>query len=118
MTSTPTLLEDVFLSPDDRELVEAVIKAACIFFQVEREDLINDRKLAKTRHLCFDIISNNTHLNEKTIGEIFCKGRTAVQYGISQMEVHKKIYRQTLGNINSIVAIANTFDKKHTWHIH
>lgn len=118
MTSPTTTLKNVFLSPDDRELVEAVINAACIFFQVERDELIAGTKLAKSRHLCFYIISNNTHLNEKTIGAIFGKGRTAVQYGISQTQVHKKIYRQTLGSINGIVAIANTFDKKHTWHIH
>lgn len=115
---TSQTLKNVFLSPDDRELVEAVINAACIFFQIGREELINGTTMAKPRHLCFYIISNNTHLNEKAIGGVFRKARTTVQYGISQMQVHTKIYRQTLGNMQSIVAIANTFEKKYTWHIH
>lgn len=114
---TSTTIENVFLSPDDRELVESVIKAACIFFQIEQQELINDSRLVKARHICFYVISNNTHLKEKVIGEIFSKSRTAVRYGLSQMEVHVKIYRQTLDNMTCVAAIANTFEKKHKWHI-
>ncbi|MDI3319981.1 hypothetical protein [Pinibacter soli] len=106
------------VSPDDQELIECVIKAACRHFEISEQQLIGENKLANIRHLCFYIIYNGTHgVYDYAIGQFFKKKRTAVQYGIDLIEHQKNIYRQTLGNLNSITAIANNFEKKYSWHL-
>lgn len=106
------------ISPADRELIECVISAACQYFKVDRQQLIREYRMASARHLCYYIIFNSTTgVYDYDIGNYFNRKRTAVQYGIGLISSHKNIYRQTLGNLNSIIEIANNLEKKYEWHI-
>lgn len=106
------------LSPANLELIDCVMSAACQYYNVSRELLINEYRMANARHLCYFIIMSGTSgLYDYEIGVLFNRKRTAVQYGIGQISAHKEIYRQTLGDLNSIIQIANNFEKKHTWHL-
>lgn len=106
------------ISPADRELIECVISAACQYFDANRQQLIGEYRMANARHLCYYIIATSTiGIYDYHIGSFFNKGRTAVQYGIGLISSHKNIYRQTLGNLNGIIEIANNLEKKFKWHI-
>jgi len=106
------------ISPANRELIEGVISAACQHFDVTREQLLGEYRLTNARHLCFYIIHNSTTgVFDYDIGGFFNKKRTAVQYGINLIDTHKVIYRQTLGDLNAIITIANSFVKKYEWHL-
>lgn len=110
--------KEIFISPDDRELVEAVINATCQRLEICREDLMKDRRHARHRNICYYIISRNTQLKETAIGKVFGHSRTACRYGIEQVGTHVKIYRQTLDMYTDIMELANTFDKKYQWRIY
>ena len=115
-----TSLKDkiVAITPDNREMIQMVIKAACQYYGVSEKQLLNEHSLANARHLCFYIIKlTANNLMDYNIGHFFNRKRTAVQYGIDLIEHHHKIYRQTLGNLNSIISIANNFEKNYQWHI-
>lgn len=106
------------ISPVCLELIDCVMGAACQYFNVSRELLINEYRMANARHICYYIIINSTTgVYDYDIGKFFNRKRTAVQYGIGQISAHKDIYRQTLGEINSIIQIANNFEKKYSWHL-
>jgi chromosomal replication initiation ATPase DnaA len=105
-------------SPADTELMEVVIDAACKYYHITEDDLLNlNRATVNARQICYYIIFSNTQLKEKAIGRRFKKGRTSVQYGVGLIDIHKNIYRQVLGSINGIIDIANNFDKKYQWHL-
>lgn len=108
----------IVVSDSNRELIDSVVNAACQFYSVSKKELLNESSLVGARHLCFYIIKVNTDgIYDYTIGHFFNKKRTAVQYGINVVEHQKEIYRQMLGDINSISDIANNFEKKYTWHL-
>lgn len=117
MTTTP--LKPTVYNPSDRELISVVKKSACIHFEISEDDLMNDRtaQIANVRFLCFWLITQNTNLKDHMVASIFNKTRSAVIYGVGLIDTHKNIYRQTLDNLRSIVKIANTFEKKYSWHI-
>ena len=104
------------ITPENRELIECVMKAVCNYFDVTEKQLKEEHKLATARHYCFYLIKENTTgVFDYNIGAFFNRKRTAVQYGIDLVDHHKFIYRQTLGTLNTIIQIANNFEKKYTW---
>lgn len=106
------------ISPVYREMIEKVIDAACQYFEVSREQLNSEYRLYNARHLCFYIIMENAKgVYDYDIGSFFNRKRTAVQYGIGLVSAHLNIYRQTVGDLNAIIAIANNFTKKYEWHL-
>lgn len=118
MTKTNLKERVCAISPDNREIIECVIKAACQYYNVTRDQLIEEHRLANARHLCFYIIKVSTEdVFDYSIGKYFNKKRTAVQYGIGIIDHQKIIYRQVIGNLNAIIEIANNFDKKYPWHL-
>lgn len=108
-----------FIMPDKKEIIECIIKATCQHFDIDEETLIKNESLdvARIRQLCVYLLFTSAELKEKVIAEYFQKARSTVQYSISLIDAQKKIYRQTLGNLNSIITIANNFDKKYQWHL-
>lgn len=113
------LIQKAVFNPTDRELVESIKKAACEHFDITQDRLITDSTptVANIRFLCFWLIDKNTEIKDYMIGRAFDKARGSVLYGIDLIDVHKKIYRQTLDNLRSIARIANNFEKNYTWHI-
>lgn len=106
------------ISPVAREMIEKVTDATCQHFGVTQEQLTSEYRLSNARHLCFYIIMENARgIYDYDIGAFFNRKRTAVQYGIGLISCHMNIYRQTLGDLNTIIAIANTFEKKYEWHL-
>ncbi|SHN45915.1 helix-turn-helix domain-containing protein [Chitinophaga sp. CF418] len=106
------------ISPVYREMIEKVTDATCQYFSVTKDQLTSEYKLSNARHLCFYIIMENAKgVYDYDIGKFFNRKRTAVQYGIGCVSAHVNIYRQTLGDLNAIVGIANTFEKKYEWHL-
>jgi hypothetical protein len=107
------------LNPSDRELVQAVKKAACQYFDITEERLLEDSMptVVNIRFLCFWLIGQNTPLKDYMIGELFGKARSSVLYGVGLIDAHKDIYRQTLDNLRGIARIADNFEKNYTWHI-
>jgi len=114
MTNKKTIIH-----PADRELVASIKRAACKHFEIEEDRLLNDTSqiVANIRFLCFWLIANNSQLKDYAIAEAFGKGRSVVNYGIETIEVHKRIYRQTIDNLRKIAEIADTFDKNYEWAI-
>lgn len=108
-----------FIMPHDLEIIEKVIEAACIQYDISRKILMDgtSKEIVNIRYQCMYLISQNTGLYEKQIAEAFGKSRTTAQYGIGLIEIHKKIYRQTLGSMESIINITNSFTKKYQWHL-
>jgi|SRR5579871_1933134 len=107
-------------NPSDRELIEAVKKAACEYYEISETDLIESGayEIANLRYLCFWLIMENTKLKDYVIADIFNKKRSTVIYGVGLIEIHKEIYRQTLDKLKAIAELANNFEKKYSWHIH
>lgn len=104
------------IPPAYRELIVAVISAACEYYGITKDQLISERSLAHARQKCYYIIiKSTTGLYDYDIGNYFNKGRTSVQYGIALVDSHKVFYRQVLGDLNNIIALANNFDKKYSW---
>src|ERR1051325_7100056 len=107
------------INPADRELISCVKRAACKHFEIEEERLIGDTSqvVANIRFLCFWLIAQNCQVKDYVIADSFRKGRTVVKYGVETIDVHIKIYRQTIDNLRKIADIANNFDKNYSWGI-
>lgn len=105
--------------PWEKEIIETVIQAACNFYEISREELLTRQQteVSQIRFICFYIISRNTSCKDHAIGSMFMRKRDAVRYGIDVVDTHKKIYPQTLRNLNTVIDIANKFEKKFEWHI-
>jgi hypothetical protein len=116
--SNPSL-KPVIYNPSDRELIAVVKKAACQHFEITESQLVNDSNpaVANIRFLCMWLIVENTGLKDYMIASIFNKSRSTVIYGIGVVDIHKKIYRQTIDNLQTVAKIANTFEKKYPWRI-
>jgi chromosomal replication initiation ATPase DnaA len=113
------IIKQSVLNPADRELVQAIKKATCQYFDITEERLMEDSTptVANIRFLCFWLIGHNTHLKDYMIGQAFDKARSSVLYGVSLIDAHKDIYRQTLDNLKGIARIADNFEKNYSWHI-
>jgi hypothetical protein len=109
----------IIVDPADRELVSCIKKAACMHFDMEEAMLIEDKRptVANVRFLCFWLIAQNSQIKDYAIAELFHKKRSVVNYGIETIDVHKKIYRQTIDNLRQIALLADTFDKNYQWSI-
>jgi hypothetical protein len=107
----------VVFNPYESEIIEHIMKAACRHFEITEEQLITDTspRVANIRFLCFWLLAENTSLKDYMIAHAFSKTRTAVNYGVGLIGIHKEIYRQTLDNLHSLAAIANTFERKYSW---
>jgi hypothetical protein len=107
------------INPADRELVTFIKKATCKHFDIDERRLIEDKSVvvANIRFLCFWLIAKNSQLKDYAIADMFHKKRSVVNYGIDTIEVHRKIYRQTIDNLRQIALLADTFDKNYSWHI-
>lgn len=103
----------------ESEMIAFVKKAACLHFEITEDILLGDTStdVANIRFICYWILANNSALKDYKIGHAFGKSRMAVNYGVGIIDIHKKIYGQTLGNMRKVAAIANNFEKKHAWHI-
>jgi hypothetical protein len=105
------------LSRRDQELVDAVILAGCEYMGITREHLLDGYE-ANTRYACYFLIKEAERmLTPGDIARACKKSRATVAYGIDLMDVHRKIYRQTLDTLNGIAELANKFDKNYSWHI-
>lgn len=113
------IVKQSVLNPSDRELVQAIKKAACQYFEITEDRLMKDSTptVANIRFLCFWLIGKNTHLKDYMIGQAFDMSRSGVLYGVELIEAHKDIYRQTLDNLRCIARIADNFEKNYSWHI-
>lgn len=106
------------ISPAYLELIESVINAACEWYTVTRDQLMTEHKLANARHICCYIINRSTPgMYDYDIGRFFGTQRVTVRYAVEKIDSHKNIYSQVLVDINGIIGLANTFEKKYTWHI-
>lgn len=106
--------------PSDKEKMEAIIKATCVYYSLTEEELVRaDKSMDSTaaRYQCFYLIAINTSIKPKRIGHRLCKSRQVVLKAKGIIELHKTIYGQTRDTLKAIVAIANTFEKTTEWHI-
>lgn len=113
-------MKPVKISPNNLEIIDAVKRAAASYHRVSVDDLVHskERHLIMSRYICFYIIKEMAYsLYDYEIGYFFDKKRSVVMYGIDLVRAHMKIYRQVIGELNEIVDIANTFEKKYSWHI-
>jgi chromosomal replication initiation ATPase DnaA len=109
-----------FILPRDKEIMEAIIKAACEHYDISEDVLMTVTKKPEAtsiRHECMYLIISNTGLKDYAVADRFGITRTPLKRGVEIIETHRTIYRQTLDNLNAIVAIANNFEKKYQWQI-
>lgn len=112
--------QSIAINPWERELIAMIKKAACQHFEITEEQLISGRSrtLANIRFLCYYLIVKSTGLKDYEVASVFNRTRTTVIYGLALIDVHRKVYRQSLVNLQSIAKIADNFEKKFPWHIH
>ena len=113
-----TIGTTAFITPVDKEKVEAIIKATCEYYGITEATLLADEKeMAATaiRRQCYFLISQNTDIKADKIAKRFKRSRMAVVRGASIIESHKAIYAQTSRSLKAIVMLANTFDKTTEW---
>lgn len=105
------------ISPQEKELMLAVIEGVCEYFDVSEDLLMSgeNSSIVNMRYLCFYLITKNTSLKDYVIAEVFGKTRTTVCYGIRQIDWQKNIYAQTLNNLRGVVRLVNNFEKKYEW---
>lgn len=106
-------------SPKDIEVANAIIKAACDYYEIDKGELMGQKctSVSDIRHMCLYLIDSNTSLKREKIGKIFNQSRFPVIYAVDKIDTHKRIYIRTLHALNDIVNLANTFEKKYSWHI-
>lgn len=109
----------IFISPRDKEVVDCLFMAACQAFEIDKELLMSDmaQTVVSIRHMVIYLIANNTSMNNATLAAHLERRPFAIQKAVEKIEVHRKIYWQTVGNLNLIIQHANNFDKQHIWHI-
>jgi chromosomal replication initiation ATPase DnaA len=120
MEKHPPVVKNLHILPKDKEIMEAVIRATCQYFEITEDELINTSKKknpVEVKRLCIYLIMKNSDLKDYAVAERFGITRTPVNDGVEIIDTHKKIYRQTSDNLREIAAIANTFEKKYSWHI-
>lgn len=107
------------IPPFEKEVIEHTIRAACEYFDIPRDSLINDTTVAvaNMRYLCFFLIFKNTALKDYMIADVFGKHRKTVNYGVSTIEFQKNIYAQTARNLRGIQQLMNNFEKKYEWNL-
>lgn len=109
-----------FISPQDKEIMEAVIKATCDFFEVTEEEMLtisNKPDAANIRRLAIYLIMTSTSLKPAAVADRFKVSRFPIISAVDIIDTHRKIYKQTAYSLNSIATIANNFEKKHQWQI-
>ena len=109
----------IYVPPRDKEVMELVIKAACEHFYIEEEILISNTSIAiaNIRYLVCFLIINNTGLKDYVIAKRVGKCRSTINTGIEKIDIHRRIYRQTLDDLEAVVNIANSFEKKFVWQL-
>lgn len=121
MNSSDTLtLEEKFISPVDREIMESIIRAMCQRYGIKEADLTSTpvtSEQTNVRRVCFYMIVTNTSLRHKVIANRFNASRSAVSMAAPIIDLHKNLYRPTKDLINTVARIANSFEKKQQWHI-
>lgn len=90
------------------QVQENIIRAACNHFNVTEDILITGTiyLIVYMRWCVVYLIRKNTELNDRFIGSRLKLGRNAVNNGIENIEVRKKIYRQTMDDLRKIAEIA------------
>ena len=116
------ILRTAYSIPSDREKMEAIINAVCLYYNIEEEALkfagaSKKMDITAIRRECFYLILTNTTLKDKTIAYRLDINRSSVSLAKGIIDTHKEIYQQTRNNLKAIAAIANTFDKTSEWHI-
>ena len=120
MTKNPPVVKNFMAAPNDKEIMESVIKAACQYYEISEDELMNQSKKADPvaiRRMSMYLIMKNTSLRDYVVAERFGITRTPLNDSVGIIEVHAKIYRQTSGTLQAIANIANNFEKKYAWHI-
>lgn len=120
MEKHPPVVKNLHILPKDKEIMEALIWATCQYFEITEDELINTSKKrnpVEVKRLCIYLIMKNSDLKDYAVAERFGITRTPLNYGVEVIDAHKKIYRQTSDNLQKIATLANTFEKKYSWHI-
>jgi chromosomal replication initiation ATPase DnaA len=120
MTRNKPHKQKAIFTPADREVIKAVKHAVCQLYEISEDDLVNDvtDAIAYLRFYCFWLLANNTDIKDYEIGAAFSKTRSAITYGISQVDSEKAVYRSTVSKLNLIADTANSFpNKKYEWHL-
>lgn len=109
-----------YISPCDKEKMEAIIWATCLYYQISEEELkYADKSMEATavRRQCFFLILTNTSVKDKFIANRLATNRSSVALARGIIETHRTIYQQTRNSLKGIVVLANTFEKTIEWHI-
>lgn len=106
-TTTPVTANTLITKP----LLERIIKAACLYWDITEDELINgkanDQKYCK--HVCWYLIKENVNISDHRIGQRFNNEKhSTVLRAIDKIRTQKKIYAQTLHDIRKVMDIANT----------
>jgi hypothetical protein len=90
------------------QVQEDIIRAACQHFNITEEILISGTiyLIVYMRWCILYLVNKNTELNDRFMGSRLKLGRNAVNNGIENIEVRKKIYRQTMDDLRKIAEIA------------
>ena len=116
----PQTIKPSYVSPRDWEIMETVIKASCQYYNITEEEMLtisNRQEPANIRRQAMYLISTNTALKPQAIADRFGVSRYPVTSAMDIIPSHKKIYIQTAYSLRDIVAIVNSFEKKHQWQI-
>lgn len=112
--------EKRFIYPIDKQVIEAIITATCVVFEIDRISLMrsNERAVVALRQYCFYLTKTNTEIGPTAIGEYFGLTKPPIMYGIEKVAAHKNIYMPVLYDLRRICETANTFKTKNEqWHI-
>lgn len=99
-------------------MMNAIIWATCTVFEITEETLLTNKStdVSQIRYCIYYLLCKHIEIREAPIvHRMQIRNRSIIHYGVSKIDVHKKIYRQTIDTLRKIIDTANTFDKKHTW---
>ena len=109
MTATKNNQVQIINSTLDTQKKNVILEISCRVSGIDKDRLLTgkDEIARNLRQQCFYLLQKNTNLSLKNIASIFGMSRNVIKYGIETIEVHSKLYVDTLRSLRTIVKTAN-----------
>lgn len=94
----------VYVSPENKQKVEAVLCAACKYFEIERDRLFVDASysVVNIKQMCIYLMKVNTKMSDRDLAEYLSISKSSVGSSVEKIRVHKNIYSDTMNGLRKI----------------
>ncbi len=109
MTATKNNSGQIINSTEDKQKGNVILEISCRVNGINKDQLLSckDEASRDLRRQCFYLLQKNTNLSLNNIASMFGMSRNSIKYGIETIQVHSKLYVDTLRSLRTIVNTAN-----------